>query len=66
MNISAKLGYAKTAVESIARHDDEDPKVREAALRHLVAVIVYETQQAHERHARRIAVRAAEFEKEPA
>lgn len=59
MNVAKKLEYAKAAVESIARHDDESTEVRKAAFQHLVAVITYETHQMDIRHKAKTAAKIA-------
>ena len=63
MNVNAKLGYAVKAIENIARHDDETLELREAALKHLVAVVVAETITMQARHKNKIAAQVAEFTK---
>jgi len=63
VNLQVKLGYAKQHVESIARHDDEPFAVRQAALQHLVAVIVYESTRAEAREEAVKAAKIADLEK---
>ena len=57
-----KVGSARQTIESIARHDSETIELREAALQHLVAVIVHETIELKARHAARAASQAAAIE----
>ena len=59
MNVTRKLEIAKQAVENIARHDDESVEIRDAALQHIVALIVHETIALKARNTSKIAAQVA-------
>jgi hypothetical protein len=54
MNLSEKLAYAKTHIEAIMRHDDEDLLVRAAAANALTAHIGAEIEAANARAQARV------------
>lgn len=49
MDITRKVEIIKAGVESLARHDDMDAAVREAALDRVVAIVELERQAARDR-----------------
>ena len=59
MKIPVKIEYARQQIEGIARHDPEPLEVREAALQHIVALVVSETLAMHQRHDVTLAVKIA-------
>lgn len=62
MNVVQKLAYAKRAIESISRHDDESLDVRSALLEELRDFISEEREDAHARNRARLAeMKAAEI-----
>lgn len=62
MDLRSKVGYARKAIESITRHDDEDVAVREAALQAVEVAIAEERAGM----AARVAARVAEAVSGPA
>jgi hypothetical protein len=54
MNLADKLGYAKRAVENIARHDDEPVAEREKTLSVLSDFVERELNEARGREAARV------------
>ena len=55
MNLTRKIEIIKRAVESLARHDDEDVAVRHAALDHVLEHVAAERAAMDERVKRKIA-----------
>lgn len=55
MNLNRKIEIIKRAVESLARHDDEDVAVRHAALDHVLEHVAAERAAMDERVRRKIA-----------
>lgn len=56
MKLGRKLTYAKQAVESILRHDDESIDARREAARLLTGHVAAELKAAEERHAATVKV----------
>lgn len=55
MNLNRKIEIIKRAVESLARHDDEDVAVRHATLDHVLEHVAAERAAMDERVRRKIA-----------
>lgn len=49
MDLNTKLKYCRSHIESVARHDDMDAAVREAALDRIVEMVEAERTAARER-----------------
>lgn len=49
MDINSKLRYCRLSIESLARHDDMDAAVREAALDEVVRMVEVEREAARQR-----------------
>jgi hypothetical protein len=54
MDLAAKLTIARTAIDSISRHDDEDAAVREAQLDLVLAHVAAERAAMRDRIAARV------------
>ena len=54
MNLQSKITYARQAIEFIARHDDADAAVRNAALDKIIQLVEHERAQIAERVQKKI------------